>query len=167
MTPAYLLDEMREAAKQGEFALDKPAVPAWAQTLERTKKNVLTLWRAGVLLAAGTDAPYPGVFQGEGMHHELELLVEAGLTPLQAIQAATGNAARFLDGDGADWGTLAPGKRADLVVVSGRPHERIGDTRTIMEVIQAGRLLDRNRLRIQPGVPEYRTTGSLEQAPAR
>jgi imidazolonepropionase-like amidohydrolase len=87
--------------------------------------------------------------------------VAAGLTPAQAIQAATGNAAKFMQGDIADWGMIAVGKRADLVVVSGRPDERIGDTRTIVDVMQAGRLLDRAVLKVQPGEPPYRTAETL------
>ena len=161
--PSHFLDEIREAAKRGDFAFDKPNVDLRTRDFERTRKNVLTLWRAGVLVAAGTDAPYPGVFQGESMHRELELLVEAGLTPLEAIRAATGNAARFLDGDAADWGTVEPGRRADLVVVSGRPHERIGDTRRIVDVVQGGRLLDRAALRVSPRDPAYRSSGSVFQ----
>jgi imidazolonepropionase-like amidohydrolase len=163
VTPPHFLDEIREAAKRGDFALDKPNVDRRTRDFERTRKNVLVLWRAGVLLAAGTDAPYPGVFQGESLHRELELLVESGLTPLEAIQAATGNAARFLDGEAADWGTIAPGRRADLVVVSGRPHERIGDTRRIVDVVQSGRLLDRAALKVSPLEPAWRTSGSVFQ----
>lgn len=82
------------------------------------------LFDAGVLLAAGTDAPYPGVFQGEGIHRELELLVEAGLTPLEAITVATKNAAELM-GDGGEWGTLTPERRADIVLVRGRPDRSI------------------------------------------
>ncbi len=163
VTPPQFLDEVREAALKGDFSFDKPGVDHRTRDFDRTRKNVVVLWRAGVLVAAGTDAPYPGVFQGESLHRELELLVEAGLTPLEAIQAATGNAARFLDGEAADWGTIAPGRRADLVVVSGRPHERIGDTRTIVDVVQAGRLVDRAGLKVSPREPAYRTSGSAFQ----
>jgi imidazolonepropionase-like amidohydrolase len=163
VTPPHFLEEIREAARRGDFALGKPDVERRTRELERTRRNVLALWRAGVLVAAGTDAPYPGVFQGEGMHHELEMLVEAGLTPLEAIRSATANAARFLDGDTADWGTIEPGRRADLVVVSGRPDQRIGDTRNIVDVVQGGRVLDRTALRVGPGEPAYRTSGSAFQ----
>jgi hypothetical protein len=159
--PAHFLAEIREAAAKNAFDAKAPAIANWTRAFETTKRNVLKLWNAGVLVAAGTDAPYPGVFQGEGLHRELELLVEAGLTPVQAIQAATGNAAKFVDGDTADWGTIESGKRADLVLVTGRPHERIGDTRTIADVMLAGRRLDRAQLRIQPGDPAYRTSGTM------
>lgn len=159
--PAHFLTEIRDAAAKNAFDVKAPAVAGWTRAFDTTKRNVLKLWNAGVLVAAGTDAPYPGVFQGEGLHRELELLVEAGLTPLQAIQAATGNAAKFVAGDRADWGTIETGKRADLVLVTGRPYERIADTRTIAEVILAGHRLDRAQLRIQPGEPAYRTSGTM------
>lgn len=159
--PAHFLAEIRDAAAKNAFDPKAPAIAAWTRALDTTKRNVLKLWNAGVLVAAGTDAPYPGVFQGEGLHRELELLVEAGLTPVQAIQAATGNAAKFVAGDNADWGTIEAGKRADLVLVTGRPYERIGDTRTIADVVLAGRRLDRAQLRIQPGDPAYRTSATM------
>lgn len=166
VTPAHFLDEMRAAAGAGAFRL-KGRDDASVRALELTKTNVLRLWKAGALVAAGTDAPYPGVFQGEGLHRELELLVEAGLTPIEAIQAATRGAAVFLDGDAANWGSIEPGKRADLVIVSGRPHERIADSRTLVDVVQAGRILDRPALKVRPDEPAFRTSGSLMQAPAR
>lgn len=165
--PAHFLDEIRAAARAGQFSQTGESQPLYRKWLDLVKVNVLQLWRAGALVAAGTDAPYPGVFQGEGIHRELELLVEAGLTPVEAIRAATRNAAVFLDGEGADWGTIAPGQRADLVVVSGRPHERIQDTRAIVDVIQAGRVLDRSALTVRPDEPAYRTSGSLMLPPIR
>lgn len=111
--------------------------------------NAKKLFDAGVLLAAGTDSPYPGVFHGEGLHRELELLVEAGLTPLEAITVATRNAARLMNAD-EEWGTLAPGKAADVLVIDGHPHKNIGETRNVDMVIQAGRVLDREKLRFDP-----------------
>jgi len=73
------------------------------------------------------------------------LLVEAGLTPLQAITLATKNAALFLN-ELVEWGTLEVGKRAHLLVVAGHPERRIDDTRNVQLVMQAGRMLDRNTL---------------------
>jgi imidazolonepropionase-like amidohydrolase len=167
VTSPNFLTEIREAAARGDFALTGPGMETYRAWLPRTNANLMTMWREGVLVAAGTDAPYPGVFQGEGLHRELELLVAAGLTPVQAIQAATGNAARFIDGAAADWGSIEAGRRADLVIVSGRPHERISDTRTIVDVMQAGRLLDRAALKVRPGEPSYRTTATLMHRTAR
>jgi imidazolonepropionase-like amidohydrolase len=102
-----------------------------------------------VLLAAGTDAPYPGVFQGEGIHHELELLVAAGFSPLEAIRTATYNAARIMKADG-DWGSLQPGRRANVLIVNGNPAEKINDTRQIDTVILEGKILNRPTLKFNP-----------------
>src|SRR4029077_198400 len=101
------------------------------------ESNVKRLWDAGVLIAAGTDAIYPGDFQGEGLHRELELLVESGLTPLQAITSPTRNPAAIVTAS-TEWGTLEAGKLANLVIVDGKPDERISDTRRIVVVIKEG-----------------------------
>jgi len=114
--------------------------------LKGAQTNALQLMRAGVLVAAGTDAPYPGDPLGEGIHRELELLVEAGFTPLEAITAATKNAALFMNA-AAEWGTVEAGKTADVLVINGRPDLSIGDTRKIEAVIKAGIVIDRKKLR--------------------
>jgi imidazolonepropionase-like amidohydrolase len=111
-------------------------------------------------LAAGTDAPYPGDFQGEGIHHELELLVEAGLTPLQAISIATRNAARLVGAE-AEWGTSEVGKLANLIIVEGRPDQQVRDTRKIRYVINRGQVVDRNALKFDPHTdPGFRVAGT-------
>jgi imidazolonepropionase-like amidohydrolase len=123
--------------------------------------NLKRLVDAGIPVAAGTDAPYPGVFQGEGLHHELELLVEAGLTPLQAISAATANAARLV-GAGNDWGTLEPGRLANLLVVNGRPDRLVSETRRIDTLVLRGRPVNRDALRYDAKTdPGYRPVASV------
>jgi imidazolonepropionase-like amidohydrolase len=118
------------------------------------------LLAAGILFAAGTDAVYPGDFQGEGLHRELELLVESGLTPLQAITTATKNAAEIVNAS-KEWGTLEAGKLANLIVVDGDPDRRIADTRRIAWVIKEGAILDRKALRLDhSNIPDYQETGS-------
>jgi len=144
-TPPWFLDSLRAEARRELDEDERKRASRTATRLEQTKKNVKALFDAGVLLAAGTDAPYPGVFQGEGVHRELELLVEAGLTPLEAMTVATKNAAAFM-GDGSEWGTLEPGRRADVVLVRGRPDRVIGQTRNVEIVIQRGRVVDRKAL---------------------
>ena len=119
---------------------------ASAAGFDEMKRNVKKLLDASVLLAAGTDAPYPGVFQGEALHHELELLVDAGMTPLEAIRTATFNAARIMHAE-QEWGSLQAGRLANVVIVVGNPAERISDTRKIETVILNGKILDRNSLR--------------------
>jgi imidazolonepropionase-like amidohydrolase len=128
--------------------------------LKGAESNVPRLRDAGILFAAGTDAVYPGDFQGEGLHRELELLVESGLTPLQAITAATKNAAAIVNAS-SDWGTLEAGKRADLVIVDGKPDQRISDTRRIVVVVKEGAVIDRTALRLDHShIPDYQETGS-------
>jgi imidazolonepropionase-like amidohydrolase len=73
-TPSFALDELRKLAHE---QVDKRRLTQFLDD----ESNVKRLKDAGILMAAGTDAPYPGDFQGEGIHHELELLVESGLTP--------------------------------------------------------------------------------------
>jgi len=95
--------------------------------------------KAGVGIVAGTDALNPYCFPGFSLHDELELLVSAGLTPMEALQAATWNPARMLGWE-KDYGTVAKGKIADLVLLEASPLVAIGNTRRIEAVIAGGRL---------------------------
>jgi imidazolonepropionase-like amidohydrolase len=127
---------------------------------EGAESNVPRLRDAGILFAAGTDAIYPGDFQGEGLHRELELLVESGLSPLQAITTATKNAAAIVNAS-AEWGTLEPGKLANLIIVDGKPDRRIGDTRRVAVVVKEGAVIDRTALRLDRSrIPDYQETGT-------
>src|SRR5205814_569506 len=99
--------------------------------------------RAGVDALAGSDACNAGDFPGAGLHLELAKLVEAGLTPGEALRAATWENARFLAGESADFGEIAVGKRADLVLVAGDPTARIGDLGKITHVVLGGTVLER------------------------
>ncbi|MGW5720751.1 amidohydrolase family protein [Amycolatopsis sp. NPDC003865] len=101
--------------------------------------------RAGVPLLAGTDCLNPYVFPGFSLHDELEHLVEAGLSPLRALQVATRDAAAFL-GRSATAGTIAPGKVADLVLLDANPLTDIRAIRRIDTVVAAGRVFDRAAL---------------------
>ncbi len=145
--PSFLTDLRTEARREV-----CPLPAGHDSPLERFKqrsKNVKALFDAGFLIDAGTDAPYPGVFLGEGIHHELELLVEAGLRPLEAITIATRNGAQWV-GAGKEWGTLEPGKLANLLVINGRPDQKIQESRNIGLVMQQGRILDREQLKLNP-----------------
>ena len=102
--------------------------------------------RAGVQIIAGTDGAGPGkLLPGFGLQHELELLAQAGLTPIQVIQAATINAARALRKD-KEIGSIQAGKFADLVILNSSPLIDIRNTSNIDAVIIRGRLLDRKAL---------------------
>jgi imidazolonepropionase-like amidohydrolase len=159
--PPWFLSELRAEAARPLTAEEAEARDGAAAELAEAGRNAVKLLAAGVLVAAGTDAPYPGVFQGEGLHRELELLVAAGLSPLQAIRLATHDAARVLQAEG-EWGSLKPGLKADVLVVAGRPHERISDTRKIDLVVKEGRVLDRAGLRFDaPHDSGYRAVPGL------
>jgi imidazolonepropionase-like amidohydrolase len=148
-TPPWFLTELRAEATRTLSEAERKDAEKSAAGFDEMKRNVKKLLGAGVLLAAGTDAPYPGVFQGEAIHHELELLVEAGMTPLQAIRTATHNAAQIMHAE-QEWGSLQAGRLANLVIVAGNPAARISDTRKIETVILNGKVLDRVSLRYDP-----------------
>jgi imidazolonepropionase-like amidohydrolase len=108
----------------------------------RAEDNVRRLADAGVTLLAGTDAPNPGTVFGASLHRELELLVRCGISPAQALAAATTEPARVFDL--ADRGRVAAGQRADLVLVSGNPLTDITATRAIERIWRAGTACDRH-----------------------
>ncbi len=95
---------------------------------------------------AGTDLGLPYIFPGFSLHDELGLLVEAGLTSLQALQAATRNPAHGL-GFGDDLGTVEVGKLADLVLLDADPLADIANTTRVSAVVANGRLFEQADLR--------------------
>ena len=100
----------------------------------------------GIGILAGTDSPvFANVVSGFSLHDELSLMVEAGLTPLEALQTATLNPARFL-GRLDDLGTVEKGKLADLVLLDANPLDDIHNTNKICAVVGDGRFLDRKAL---------------------
>jgi imidazolonepropionase-like amidohydrolase len=105
------------------------------------EQTIAQLKAAGVPILAGTDAPNPGTLHGASIHRELELLVRAGLTPAEALAAATSAPATAFRLD--DRGVIAPGKRADLVLVKGDPTQDITATRNIVSVWKLGVEYDR------------------------
>ena len=121
-----LTDQQRELVRQG---------------YEKRKDFIGRFVRAGGKVLAGCDTA-SFVLSGICLHRELELLVEAGLTPMQAIQAATRNNFEFLQEE--ELGTIEPGKLADLMIVREDPLANIRNTRTIDLVIKDGRIVDTN-----------------------
>jgi len=105
--------------------------------LAMAQRNLKTLADAGIPYAMGTDAGGPYRFPGYSEHAELALMVEAGLTPMQAIVAATASGAKFLKQP--RLGTLARGNWADLIVLDADPTQDIANSRTIRAVYIAGR----------------------------
>lgn len=104
--------------------------------LEMAQKNLKRLADAGIPYGMGTDTGPPGRFPGFFEHWEMELMVDAGLTPSQVVTAATKGSAEFLHAK--DLGTLEAGKWADLIVLTADPRVNIRNTRTIEAVYIAG-----------------------------
>jgi imidazolonepropionase-like amidohydrolase len=101
--------------------------------------------RAGGLLLAGSDAVFNGVVAGFADHRELQLLVEAGFAPVEAIQIATLNGARFLK-QADRLGSLEPGKQADMVIVRGDLSRSIPDVENVEIVFKDGVGYDSKKL---------------------
>jgi len=126
------LRRMLDAANGGNIT------PAQArERLTRSLDTIKALHDAGVPIVAGTDKGVPGV----SLAREIELYVEAGLSPIDAIRAATAVPAKVMGLD-ADSGTLAPGLRADLIVVDGNPLQRISAIQNVILVATNGRLYE-------------------------
>jgi hypothetical protein len=111
--------------------------PAYSVTTDAIAQLLAT----HVPILAGTDAGNPGTAHGASMHGEMALLVDAGMTPLQALAAATKNPAKAFDLD--DRGRISTGARADLVLIDGDPTTNISLTRDIVSVWKAGVAVDR------------------------
>ncbi len=101
------------------------------------QRNVKTLHEAGIRIALGTDSGLPGRFPGYFEHLELELMADAGLSPMAVIQAATGIAADCMDL--AEVGTLVVGNWADFIVMAANPLDDIANTRTLEAIWMAGK----------------------------
>lgn len=101
--------------------------------------------RAGVPILAGTDNNNPFVVPGFALHDELELFVRAGMTPLQALETATLNPAKYFELTRTH-GTIEKGKTADMVLLEANPLENIGNTRKIAAVLLNGRYLSKETL---------------------
>jgi imidazolonepropionase-like amidohydrolase len=126
-----------------------PAVPKERAAFQTCLQNLKALSDAGVKIAFGTDSgAFPWRVPGYAEHHELEMMVQAGLTPAQAISAATQGSAALLGKK--DRGTIAKGKRADLIVLAANPLEEIANTRQMVAIWHDGR-------EVAPRVPVQRT----------
>lgn len=121
--------------------------------------NVKALHDAGVMIAVGTDAGMPGTPHGRSTLHEMELLVKAGMTPSEALVAGTRNSAKVLRIDG-DRGTIAVGKRADIVLIDGTPWTTITDLYKTAQVLIDGKLMS------GPGAPPLPVGNAAKYLPS-
>ncbi|WP_051420849.1 amidohydrolase family protein [Paenarthrobacter nicotinovorans] len=154
---AVAADPRLAAALGDEWVLRLNSVPPVisGRTLppySRAVENVRRLAEAGVLLLAGTDAPNPGTVFGASLHRELELLVQCGLDPAQALTAATSEPARVFGLN--DRGRVEAGRRADLVLLSGDPLLDITATRSIERIWRGGTPCDRSAFVASPAEKE-------------
>jgi imidazolonepropionase-like amidohydrolase len=122
-----------------------PSLARRRRYIEVRNRLVKLIADAGGGIMAGSDTPEWFLGYGFTLHRELETLVAAGLTPYQALSAATRNPAEFLHAR-SEWGTIEPGKRADLVLLSANPLEDIRNTTRIELVSVGGRCLERPEL---------------------
>jgi imidazolonepropionase-like amidohydrolase len=142
LVPPSLAKQWRDSMQDTEMKeraawLARQAANDWRLTGE--------LHHAGIPLLVGSDSLDPFVIPGESLHRELGELVRAGLTPAEALSAATSGAATFL-GREHDLGTVETGKIADLVLLDGSPLENIANTQRVNAVVRAGVYLDRGDL---------------------
>jgi hypothetical protein len=144
----YIPAKLREEKwKYRENYIKKMAPLSSREKYVRIRKQMVhELWKAGVPLMAGSDAPEFFVVAGFALHDELQTMVDAGLTPYAALQTATVNPATFL-GINNRTGTIAVGKEADLLLLHKNPLENITHTRTIAGVSSRNGWLNTDDLR--------------------
>ncbi|MCX7605483.1 MAG: amidohydrolase family protein, partial [Bryobacteraceae bacterium] len=118
--------------------------PARQRRWAHLMANCALARQSGVAAGVGTDAGMPGTPHGESTLREIELMAGCGFPPLEAIAAATSRSAALLGLE--DRGAIEPGRLADLLLVEGRPHERIDDLRRIRRIWLGGREVDREAL---------------------
>jgi imidazolonepropionase-like amidohydrolase len=140
-----------DLAKKREMPGMNESLKAWHKTLHFAKINAKKMADNGIKLAVGTDAGNPAVFFGPSVHREMELMVEAGISPAEVLKAATQNAAEIL-GKSDTLGGISKGKLADILIIEGNPLDNIQNTQNIWRVIKNGQILDREDLisRINP-----------------
>lgn len=156
-TPAWIDDRVLAESATSEMmrkvadtyaarrAAGAPPRQAAMTSYTKQQRSLARLNAAGVPIALGDDTGIENTFFGFGEHRELELMVTAGMTPMQAIVAATRTPAALLRLE--TLGTVAQGKSADFVVLDADPLERIANTRKIANVYQHGQQVDRQAMR--------------------
>lgn len=128
------LDEFLKITKKNYL---QDQLPTIRNNLKRVSEN-------GIAVGVGPDTGVMGAFPGLSVHREMELMVDAGMSPANVLIAATRTAADYLGAQ--SLGTIEEGKTADLVIIDGNPLEEIGHTRRIETVIKGGVVVDREKL---------------------
>jgi imidazolonepropionase-like amidohydrolase len=144
--PAFARVPREYAEHVNNIGVPPEAEEPYRAAFEQFVATVGALHKAGVAIVAGTDVVIPG----HSLHRELELFVKAGLTPLEAIQAASVVPARVMKKD-KDVGTIEAGKRADIIIIDANPLESISNIRRLRWVIARGRMFDSAKLWLAAG----------------
>jgi len=139
--PAKFVENWRKSYEAQMKNISAEEFSLRSAMLEKSLALVGLMQKSGVKILAGTDSAAPYVIPGFSLHEELALFVKAGLTPMEALQAATRNPAEFL-GRLDSQGTIAAGKNADLVLLDSNPLDDIRNTQKIHAVILGGKPLD-------------------------
>lgn len=142
--PSWIFEAYNEDLGEAKVG---PVMTDWLAHLREVRPdwddNVSRLHRAGVAMITGSDFQ-PGLFPGPSLHRELDLLHKAGVPAVDVLRAATLHPARFLSGsDDPDFGSVQPGKRADLVLVGGDPIANLSAVHDVQDVIVGGVRLNR------------------------
>ena len=109
--------------------------------------NIKIAYDVGVQIACGTDDIYPSLWPGEAMHREMQLLVMAGIPPLDVITMCTSEAAKILRRE-EEFGSLQEGLSADILIVEGNPAENISESRNVRHVFIKGNQVNRDALKL-------------------
>jgi imidazolonepropionase-like amidohydrolase len=136
LTRAHVLDTAEEARRAGARARPYRAT-AIDSANAMMAANLRAVMRAGIPVAMGTDAGNPLTLHGPAVYAEMEAMQRDGMTPMEVIVAATRNAARAM-GRGADFGTVEPGKDADLAIVGADPTRDVANLRALRWVVRGG-----------------------------
>lgn len=162
--PGYALlpDSLRRTMNEGRafFWATPPSAERRARYVEARNRIVRAIHGAGGRILAGSDSPEWYLLYGWTLHRELEALVDAGLSPWAALEAATRNPAEWL-GTLEESGTVEPGKRADLVLLDADPLADIRNTQRIAGVMRAGRWMDAAELSRMIAVSTAKLRASL------